>query len=172
MSSSQFTGIRRMMVASILVSMVAACGHEPVRRLPQERSATPVDRGGIASGRHSAGDIAAIAATGQIGVPYRYGGSTTRGFDCSGLVQYAWAKAGVKIPRTTASQWKRMSPVRRNEMQNGDLLFFRIGGRVSHVGMYVGNGRFVHAPSSGRKVSVESLETDYYRETFAGAARP
>lgn len=172
MSSSQFTGRRRMIIATMLALIVVACGHEPVKRLPQQRPATPVDPNGVTIAKRTVGETAAIAATRQIGVPYRYGGSTSRGFDCSGLVQYAWAKAGVKIPRTTAAQWKRMSPVRNTELRNGDLLFFRIDGRISHVGMYVGGGRFVHAPSTGREVSVESLDSTFYRQTFAGAGRP
>ena len=108
----------------------------------------------------------------QIGVPYRYGGSTAQGFDCSGLVQYAYANAGKKIPRTTAEQWRQLTPINSNSLRVGDLLFFRIEGKVSHVGMYVGDRRFVHAPSTGREVSTASLDSDYYRRAFVRAARP
>ena len=108
----------------------------------------------------------------QIGVPYRYGGSTAQGFDCSGLVQYAYANAGKKIPRTTAEQWRQLTPINSNSLRVGDLLFFRIEGKVSHVGVYVGDRRFVHAPSTGREVSTASLDSDYYRRAFVRAARP
>ena len=132
-------------------------------RLPPRRPLLKVDH---------QGEQAAIVAVRQVGVPYSYGGTTTRGFDCSGLVQYAWFKAGKQIPRTTSQQWRQLSPIRSRDMREGDLLFFRIDGQISHVGMYLGDRRFVHAPSSGREVTIASLDTDYYRRAFVRAARP
>ena len=120
----------------------------------------------------SAGEQAAVIALRQVGVPYRYGGSTARGFDCSGLTQFAYAKAGVRIPRTTAAQWSDLSPVLADNLRVGDVLFFRIGGKISHVGLYLGRNRFVHAPSSGRKVSVEDLDSDFYRTRLIRGGRP
>lgn len=111
-------------------------------------------------------------ALNQVGVPYRYGGNTPSGFDCSGLVHYSYAAAGVSIPRTTSGQWAQLSPVDTRDMRSGDLLFFEISGKMSHVGMYVGDGRFVHAPSSGRTVSIETLESPFYRKAFIRAGRP
>ena len=122
--------------------------------------------------RNGAGVTAASVAKGQVGVPYRYGGNTPSGFDCSGLVQYSYAAAGVSIPRTTSGQWALMEPVERHDMRAGDLLFFKISGKMSHVGLYLGDGRFVHAPSSGRKVSIESLRSGFYRKAFIRAGRP
>ncbi len=124
-----------------------------------------------ATGNH-AGATAASIAKGQVGVPYRYGGNTPAGFDCSGLVQYSYAAAGIAIPRTTSGQWATMSPVDRSDMRAGDLLFFEISGKMSHVGLYLGNGRFVHATSSGRTVSIESLGSGFYRKAFIRAGRP
>ena len=121
---------------------------------------------------NNAGVTAAHVAKGQVGVPYRYGGNTPAGFDCSGLVQYSYAAAGVAIPRTTSGQWATMNPVERNDMRAGDLLFFEISGKMSHVGLYLGDGRFVHAPSSGREVSIERLGSGYYRKAFIRAGRP
>jgi len=118
------------------------------------------------------GSRAASVALGQVGVPYRYGGSSPAGFDCSGLVHYSYAAAGVKIPRTTTGQWAQMTPVKDRDMRAGDLLFFSISGKMSHVGLYLGDGRFVHAPSTGRSVSIEDLETRYYRKAFIRAGRP
>jgi len=169
MSSSQFTLVQRMLSASLLVLLVAGCGHEPVRQLPDERKPATAE---TRPSQMSPGQQAAVAATRQLGVPYRYGGSSTRGFDCSGLVQFAWSRAGVKIPRTTSEQWKTMSPVRGNDLKIGDLLFFRIDGRISHVGLYLGKGRFVHAPATGRSVSVATLDKGFYKQTFVGATRP
>ncbi|MDX1403634.1 MAG: C40 family peptidase [Woeseiaceae bacterium] len=121
---------------------------------------------------NSVGAQAAGIAARQVGVPYRYGGSTPSGFDCSGLAQYAYSKAGRRIPRTTGDQWRHLSPVPKSRLAVGDLLFFRIEGKISHVGLYLGHGRFVHAPKSGRTVSIEYLDSDFYRRAFVRGGRP
>lgn len=118
------------------------------------------------------GEQAASVALQQVGTPYRYGGRSPTGFDCSGLVHYAYASAGLSIPRTTAGQWAQLTPVSDRDMRTGDLLFFNIDGKMSHVGLYIGNGRFVHAPSSGKRVTVERLDTRYYSKAFIRAGRP
>ena len=115
---------------------------------------------------------AAIVALRQLGTPYRYGGISPKGFDCSGLVVYAYRKAGVDLPRTTGGLWKTLRPVRKKELRTGDLLFFNIDGRVSHVGMYLGSGRFVHAPATGSQVSVANLEDRFYQRAFVAGGRP
>lgn len=120
----------------------------------------------------SVGEQAAVVAVRQLGVPYRYGGNTSAGFDCSGLVHYAYSKAGRSIPRTTGSQWRGLRPVAADSLRVGDLLFFKINGKVSHVGLYLGSGRFVHAPSTGRDVSIEDLDSDFYRQAFVRGGRP
>lgn len=118
------------------------------------------------------GETAAAIALRQVGVPYRYGGQNPSGFDCSGLVHYAYHNAGKSVPRTTGQLWDSAVSVRESEMRAGDLLFFSINGKMQHVGLYVGNGRFVHAPSSGKVVSVQSLSSDYYRRALLRAGRP
>lgn len=171
MSSSPVT-ICKCAIVVCLALTIAGCGHEPVRRVSSadvHSSPEPVTR---ASPSRSSGEQAAVVAVRQIGVPYLYGGSTTRGFDCSGLVQYAWSAVGKRIPRTTSEQWQQLSPVPNRELRVGDLLFFKIDGQISHVGLYLGDRRFVHAPSSGRDVTVASLDTEFYRRTFVRAARP
>ncbi len=120
----------------------------------------------------SVGEKAAAVALQQIGVPYRYGGATASGFDCSGLVQYSYKHAGKDVPRTTAQLWSATSIVRREELQIGDLLFFSVGGKMSHVGMYVGGQRFVHAPSTVRTVTVAKLTSTYYSSAFIRGGRP
>ena len=172
MSSSPFTVRRPLMLLSCVAVIAAGCGHEPVRRLPEQQSGVPATSSSGVSKNLSRGETAVIVATRQVGVPYRYGGNSRQGFDCSGLVQFAWGQAGIRIPRTTSEQWQRMSRVRSGDLRKGDLLFFRIDGRVSHVGMYMGGGRFVHAPSTGRNVSVASLKSGFYRDSFVGATRP
>ena len=170
MSSLLAGSLRAGLLWSVIVVTFTGCGHEPVRRLPDGGSATT---SGVKQKRGPlAGEQAALVAVGQVGTPYRYGGNSIRGFDCSGLVQFAWSRAGVRLPRTTAQQWKTLSPARGRELRAGDLLFFRIDGTVSHVGLYLGDRRFVHAPSSGREVSIESLDAEFYRRAFAGSARP
>lgn len=117
------------------------------------------------------GERAAAIALRQVGTPYRYGGQTPAGFDCSGLVHYAYGRAGVTVPRTTDDLWSTARPVLREELRPGDVLFFSIAGKMQHVGLYVGEGRFAHAPSSGRSVTVESLAAGFYREAFLRGGR-
>ena len=118
------------------------------------------------------GERVAAIAVGLIGKPYRYGGATPRGFDCSGLVQYAHLRAGLAVPRTTRSQWRRATRVQTGTLARGDLVFFDVAGDgVSHVGIYVGAGRFVHAPSTGRAVTVTSLRSPYWHDRLRGAGR-
>lgn len=170
-SSSRLRGYR-VLVCCILVAMLSACGHDPVRRASSPAITSETHAEVPQTRKRSPGELAAVVAVRQIGIPYQYGGSSTRGFDCSGLVQYAYASVGKSIPRTTAEQWRQLSPVSRKNMRVGDLLFFRIDGQVSHVAMYLGNRRFVHAPSTGRQVSTASLDSEYYRRAFVRAARP
>jgi cell wall-associated NlpC family hydrolase len=118
------------------------------------------------------GERAAAIALNQIGVPYRYGGSSPRGFDCSGLVQYSYFRAGKRVPRTTDQLWSSTTAVASHELRVGDVLFFKIAGKMSHVGLYLGGRRFVHAPSSGRAVSVASLDSPFYEDAFLRAGRP
>ena len=111
------------------------------------------------------GDKAAGFAAKMVGKPYRYGGeSPSSGFDCSGLVHYSFRQAGVAVPRTTAAQLRASQPV-RGPMRRGDLLFFdQDGKKKSHVGIYLGHGRFVHAPSSGKRVRTDSLDSRYWKK--------
>ena len=108
----------------------------------------------------------------QIGVPYRYGGSTPRGFDCSGLVHYAYQRAGIEVPRTTGELLRRARRVPLSKLHPGDVLFFRVAPpKITHVGLYIGHGRFVHAPSSGQEVSYASLNDEYWKGHVVSAGR-
>ena len=121
-------------------------------------------------------DVGARAARHALemqGKPYRPGGSSPQGFDCSGLVQYSYARVNVSVPRNTEGQWAGSRAIAKKEIRPGDLLFFhQEGKRNSHVAIYVGDNRFVHAPSSGKQVSTASLADPYWREHFSGARRP
>ncbi len=105
----------------------------------------------------------------QLGDPYRWGASGPGAFDCSGLVQYAWRKAGVDIPRTT---WSQRSGVKKkvawSKLKPGDLIFTSGGG---HVGMYVGKGKMIHSPHTGAVVRIDKLDA-YRKSSFVGAVRP
>ena len=109
----------------------------------------------------------------QQGKMYRYGGeSPTTGFDCSGLTQFAFGRgAGVALPRTAADQYRAATKVPRGQAQKGDLVFFNTrGSRVSHVGIYLGDGRFVHAPRTGRAITTEALD-GYWAKRLIGFGR-
>jgi cell wall-associated NlpC family hydrolase len=111
-------------------------------------------------------------AVDMIGTPYRYGGTSPRGFDCSGLVYYAYSKAGIHAPRTTTAQYRQTERVAESRLQPGDLVFFTLSkATVSHVGIYAGDGRFIHAPSSGKLVGYASLHNPYWRVRLSGAGR-
>jgi cell wall-associated NlpC family hydrolase len=109
----------------------------------------------------------------QQGKMYRYGGeSPTTGFDCSGLTQFAFGRgAGVALPRTAADQYRAATKVSPAQAQKGDLVFFNTRGRhVSHVGIYLGDGRFVHAPRTGRAITTEALD-GYWAKRLIGFGR-
>jgi cell wall-associated NlpC family hydrolase len=105
----------------------------------------------------------------------RGGSSPSTGFDCSGFVRYVFARAiGLRLPANSARQFLAGIKVKRNDMQPGDLVFFHTRGhkRISHVGIYLDNGRFIHSPSAGKSVEVSSLDDGYWAKRFAGARRP
>ncbi|MGB5339275.1 MAG: C40 family peptidase [Gammaproteobacteria bacterium] len=162
------------MLILLTTHLAAGCASEP----PRQHSAPvtqkkPVKNQAAATGkprpgRHKGLDI----ATGMLGVPYHYGGASPRGVDCSGLVYYAYRKAGIEVPRTTGAQFNYAQPVRRSSLRPGDLLFFRLTSRsVSHVGIYAGGRRFIHAPSRGKRVSYASLDNPYWQQRIVAAGR-
>jgi cell wall-associated NlpC family hydrolase len=116
----------------------------------------------------------AMQALSHLGVPYRFGGNDPKaGFDCSGLVRFvARSVLGIDLPRTSDAMARVGASVARDALQVGDLVFFNTrGGANSHVGIYVGDGRFVHAPSRLGKVRVEEVDAAYWRARFNGARR-
>ena len=157
---------------AVLALALLASGCTPFR--PGVPSAPAVSEQSSAS-QQGVGAVIAQQALAQVGAPYRYGGADpVRGFDCSGLVSYAHSREGVSVPRTAAAQFAAARKVDPAALRAGDLVFFRLvpgSSEVTHVGIYTGQRRFVHAPQTGRNVGEASLDDPYYRERFAGAGR-
>lgn len=162
--------LRRCAPVALALLLLAGCA--PFRPgMPSE----PVGREQSTAAATGEGAVIARGARDQIGVPYRYGGDEPRrGFDCSGLVAYVHAQEGIAVPRTAAAQFTAARKVDRDDLRPGDLVFFRLvpGSReVSHVGIYTGQSRFVHAPQSGRNVGEGNLDDPFYSAGFAGSGR-
>jgi hypothetical protein len=116
--------------------------------------------------------LALQQAMAQLGTPYVWGGARPGGFDCSGLVFYVYGQLGIKLPRVAADQAKVGTPVTRDQLAPGDAVFFAdSSGYIHHMGLYVGDGRFVHAPRSGETVRIDDLTTGFYARQYAGARR-
>lgn len=109
----------------------------------------------------------------QLGRPYHFGGSEPGGFDCSGLVQYAYSEAGVVVPRSTREQRGTGKIIRLDDAQPGDLLFYHFGRKKTdlHVGLYLGDGKMIHAPSSGRQVSIVRVDEPQWVKRYIDAIR-
>ncbi|WP_017602915.1 C40 family peptidase [Nocardiopsis alkaliphila] len=132
-------------------------------------STTGADGGSVAA----SGDVQAVLefARAQIGKPYVWGGTGPNGYDCSGLTQAAWAQAGVSLPRTTYDQVNAGTPVSRDQVQPGDLLFFYSASAPSHVGIYSGNGKMIHGSNPSKPLEEVSLAA-YWDSVYTGAVRP
>jgi cell wall-associated NlpC family hydrolase len=147
----------------VLTLTVFACGSTPTHKdvVPK------VSRGASISNQ-----LISVANS-LLGTPYRYGGANPGGgLDCSGLVHYAHLRVGLTIPRNTRRQLENARPVELSRIRPGDLLFFRLSRRkVSHVGIYTGDNRFIHASSSGKGVSYANLENVYWKKHLIAAGR-
>lgn len=139
-------GLKSGLLAALLLA--AGCAGTPARDAP------PSD---------ARGAIVRVALS-MVGVPYRYGGATpSEGFDCSGLVYYSYTSNGHVVPRTSQAQFNAARKIALEEASDGDLLFFQDQEKLSHVGIYLGDGRFVHAPSSGDTVRIARIDAPYYQ---------
>lgn len=156
---------------------LAGCGRDDVRPTPRPQSRAPAtarDWPRVEPADPAKANAVLMRAISLVGTPYRYGGNTPEGgFDCSGLVNYVFRDMlDLRLPRTSrelaAYQGPRIPPDR---LATADLVFFGSGGSVSHVGIYVGEGRFVHAPSTGGTVRLDYLDGSYWRSHYSGARR-
>ena len=156
-------------LASLLFLFLAACASAP--------TTSPTSSASHArSGREvsaTAADKAATKAASLIGKPYKFGGaSPSAGFDCSGLVRYSFRQAGVSLPHNTDQQRLTSRHIKPAELRRGDLIFFdQEGKKNSHVGIYLGRGMFVHAPSSGKTVRSDRLEAPYWKKHLSEIRR-
>lgn len=153
------------LIITVIVMQFSACGRSNV-----QSSVPPYPT----NARANPNDIL-FRAISLVGTPYRYGGNTPKsGFDCSGLVDYVFRTvAGIALPRT-ADEISRMraQKVRRSQLESGDIVLFHTEGRrIGHVGIYVGKGRFVHAPNTGGTVRLDYLDSSYWNKHYAGARR-
>ena len=169
-SPDRLQWLSRGLLALTLAASVSACSTSAPTRHGKYKGKTPQNIS-VAAGPNR--DVA-VYAINLLGTPYRYGGSSpAEGFDCSGLVQYASKKSlNVNLPRRATEQASYGNDIDLNNVRAGDLLFFNTSGEAnSHVGIYLGQTYFVHAPSSGGAVRVEDYTLDYWQKRFNGAKR-
>lgn len=140
----------------VAVCLLSGCGAKTITGLVWRDPARPSPSGSASAVVRS--------ALSQVGKPYRYGGSTPRGFDCSGLIWWAYRQNGVTVPRVTRDQATAGSAVRANALRPGDILVFntRSSGSGLHTALYAGGGTFVHSPSSGNRVRTDTLANAYW----------
>lgn len=158
----------RIIVCCVLLpTVLAGCAEWPEQPPPEAVTTAPAPAGS------GLGEKVAALVKQQLGVPYVFGGHSPRGFDCSGLVYYVYGQLGVSLPRTAESQFSRMPQVQLEALQPGDLVFFN-GDPTGymHVGIYIGDGWFVHAPGMGKAVTGAKLDNVYWKAHYIGAARP
>lgn len=150
-------------VLAFALGLLAGCATTTKPPTPEQRPSDVSER---------AGPLVVAAARDLLGVRYRLGGDGPRGVDCSGLVHYAYSRVGIVVPRTARDMYQNAWPVNLSALRQGDLLFFRTSRRgVSHVGIYDGDDRFIHAGSATGRVAYASLSEPYWRSRLAGAGR-
>ena len=138
---------------ALLLALTGLTGCASVTSTAQQSAAEPVANATTPAKTQSRPHHGLAIARDMVGTPYRYGGADPRGFDCSGLVYYSYRKASIEVPRTAAEQYRQSTRVKISRLRSGDLIFFRISrDKLSHVGIYAGSGRFIHAPWGAENV--------------------
>jgi cell wall-associated NlpC family hydrolase len=163
----------------IIICLVFSCSVHKER--PISRHSTPakiktrvadpiynIQKGQLSNQRK----IIAQHAINSLGLPYKWGGQSPKtGFDCSGLIVYTHKKANIIIPRTTKAQFDNGRIIRKEELQIADLVFFQSheAGKINHVGIYIGNGTFIHAPGRNRKITYGYMNNPYFKKNYLGS---
>lgn len=163
---------RALLVVLGLAATTAACASSGATPRPFPSPSTPPATTAARPRGEALGHRLAATALEFRGVPYRNGGTSPTGFDCSGLVRYVLARHGLEVPRQTREQYTAGRRIGRNDLRAGNLVFFStVASGASHVGIALDDDEFVHAPSSRGVVRVERLSTEYWRSRFIGARR-
>jgi cell wall-associated NlpC family hydrolase len=161
---------RKGCLTPFLLVLAGCASSTPPPKAPEP--AREWDGAGGASTMRNRGEALADFALRLRGAPYRYGGATLDGFDCSGLVFYAHRSLGLSVPRTSSDQADQAFRIKPRKLRRGDLVFFKVDSRkVNHVGIYIGDHRFIHAPGAGKPVTTNSLDDEFYAERFFAAGR-
>src|SRR5271168_3379201 len=163
--------IRAALAASLSLILGACATSHVVPRPPVAAAATAPAAPASQAPAPDSRTLLVDSAIAMLGQPYRFGGAYPGGFDCSGLIFYAAATAGIHVPRTAAQQLETGAVVSRAHLQAGDLVFMSLAHKELHVGLALDNQRFIHAPSSGGFVRVDSLGAAPYSKGFIGARR-
>ncbi len=160
-------------LAALVALNLSACATRPTAPEPATSAPVPAVDGGPGHTPETAsgGDAFAQNAFAMLGQPYRWGGASPGGFDCSGLVFYAAERTGISVPRTAAELQRAGIAVEREELEPGDLVFLHLAAKELHVGIALDRTRFIHAPSSGGRVRIDSLEAMPYSRAFLNARR-
>jgi len=163
----------RVSVGLLALTLAACHTAPPPRQASSQTTAVETwDGSGGASTMRNRGEALAKFAMSLRGTRYRYGGATRDGFDCSGLVFFAHRQFGLVVPRTSREQAEEAEEIKPRKLRPGDLVVFHIDSRrVNHVGIYIGDHNFVHAPGAGKPVTINSLDDEFYAESFASAGR-
>jgi cell wall-associated NlpC family hydrolase len=166
-------GIRVFLAAALIATLAACAGTAIKADHPQSQAAPPGFQPPNPSPAAAADPRTMMVdrALSMLGQPYRFGGAAPGGFDCSGLVVYAAAGAGIHVPRTAAEQLSTGMPVARGEVRAGDLVFMHLTHKELHVGIAIDEQRFVHAPSAGGRVRIDSLASGPYAKGYLRARR-
>ena len=161
-------------LCSTVIVPAWAMTDDPIAQIMRERGLQMAPPPSVVVPQRPVSSSLVVHAMGYVGLPYSWGGgSFEEGFDCSAFVQAAFTRSmGIGLPRTTAEQARATSPIQRHELKAGDLVFFNtLGPRYSHVGIYIGDGRFVHSPRSGAFIRIENFGVNYWQKRFTGARR-
>jgi cell wall-associated NlpC family hydrolase len=163
--------LRAALTAAASIAL-AACATAPFKTTaPSSSFGAPAARALPSPAAADRREVMVDNAMSMLGQPYRYGGASPGGFDCSGLVVYAAGGAGVRVPRTALEQFDSGMPVARGQLRMGDLIFMHLAHKELHVGIAIDHERFIHAPSTGGHVRIDSLDVPPYAKGFIVARR-